>query len=75
MGLVVCAGEIVGGTGITSLAGALADRWSLATAVQIEAGCALVGGLLSLLIIETAPVKARARVRGLARDSLGREPS
>ncbi len=75
MGLVVCAGEIGGGTGITSLAGALADRWSLATAVQIEAGCALVGGLLSLLIIETAPVKARARVRGLARDSLGREPS
>jgi MFS family permease len=75
MGLVVCAGEIGGGTGITSLAGALADVWSLATAVQIQAGCALVGGLLSLLLIETSPVKARARVGALAADSLGREPS
>lgn len=74
MGLVVCAGEIGGGTGITSLAGALADVWNIATAVQIQAGCALVGGLLSLLIVETAPVKARARMHGIAQDSLSREP-
>ena len=74
MGLVVCAGEIGGGTGITSLGGALADVWSLATAVQIEAGCAVVGGLLSLLLIETAPVKVRATARAIAADSLGREP-
>jgi MFS family permease len=74
MGLVVCAGEIGGGTGITSLGGALADVWSLATAVQIEAGCAVVGGLLSLLLIETAPVKVRATARAISADSLGREP-
>ncbi len=75
MGLVVCAGEIGGGTGITSLGGALADVWSLATAVQIEAGCALVGGLLCLLLIETAPVKVSAVARRLATDALRREPS
>jgi MFS family permease len=73
MGLVVCVGEIGGGTGITSLAGALSDVWSLATAVQIEAGCALVGGLLCWLLVETAPVKVRAATaaRALAADSTG----
>ncbi|MGH8148786.1 MAG: MFS transporter, partial [Steroidobacteraceae bacterium] len=71
MGLVVCAGEIGGGTGITSLAGALSDVWSLTTAVQIEAGCALAGGLLCWLLVETAPVKTRAGAgaRALAADS------
>jgi MFS family permease len=60
MGLIVCAGEIVGGTAINSLAGVVADHSSLATTVLIEAACALAGGLLCLLLIETAPVKRRA---------------
>ncbi len=76
MGLVVCAGEIAGGSGITTLAGALADVWGLATPVLIEAACALIGGLISLLLIETAPVRVSAAAdRRLAADALRREPS
>ncbi|MGB6450568.1 MAG: MFS transporter [Steroidobacteraceae bacterium] len=60
MGLVVCAGEIGGGSGITTLAGSLADVWNLATPVLIEAACALIGGLFCFLLIETAPVKVSA---------------
>lgn len=75
MGLVVCAGEIAGGSGITTLAGALADVWGLATPVLIEAACALIGGLISLALIETAPVRVRAAAaRRLAADTLRREP-
>ncbi len=76
MGLVVCAGEIAGGSGITSLSGALADVWSLATPVIIEAACALIGGLICLLLVETAPVKVRtAEAHRLAADALRREMS
>ncbi len=57
MGLVVCAGEVVGGFGIVSLAGVLADRTSLSTTLLLQAGCALLAGLLALLLTETAPVK------------------
>jgi MFS family permease len=60
MGLVVCVGEVVGGFGINSLAGALADEWGLATPVLIETACALVGGALCLLLTETAPSRAPA---------------
>ncbi len=75
MGLVVCAGEIMGGSVITTLSGALADVWSLATPVLIEAACALIGGLISLLLVETAPVRLSAlAARRLAADGLRREP-
>ncbi len=75
MGLVVCAGEIVGGSGITTLSGVLADVWNLATPVLIEAACALVGGLIALLLVETAPVRVSAlAARRLAADGLRREP-
>jgi predicted MFS family arabinose efflux permease len=60
MGLVVCTGEVVGGFGIVSFAGVLADRTSLAATLLLQAGCALVAGLLCPLLTETAPVKVRA---------------
>jgi len=60
MGLVVCVGEVVGGFGITSLAGKLADLSSLTTPVFLMVACALTGGLLCFFLIETAPVKVRA---------------
>jgi MFS transporter, ACS family, hexuronate transporter len=60
MGLVVCTGEVAGGFGVNSLAGVLADARSLATPVLIQAACALVGGALCLLLLETAPSKVRA---------------
>jgi MFS transporter, ACS family, hexuronate transporter len=60
MGLVVCAGEVVGGFGITSLAGKIADLSSRETAILMQAGCALIGGLLCFFLVETAPAKIRA---------------
>jgi MFS family permease len=63
MGLVVCVGEVVGGFGITSLAGKLADLSSLATPVLLQAGCAIVGGVLCFFLLETAPAKVRVAGR------------
>jgi MFS family permease len=61
MGLVVCAGEVFGGFGITSLAGKLADTThSLATPILMQVVCAAIGGLLCFFIVETAPAKVRA---------------
>lgn len=60
MGLVVCVGEVIGGFGITSLAGKLADLSSLATPVLLQIGCAALGGVLCLFLVETAPAKVRA---------------
>jgi MFS family permease len=60
MGLVVCAGEVVGGFGITSLAGKLADLSSLAAPMLIQVVCAAVGGALCFFLVETAPAKVRA---------------
>jgi predicted MFS family arabinose efflux permease len=60
MGLVVCVGEVVGGFGITSLAGKLADLTSLSNAILTQVVCGAVGAVLCLFLVETAPVKARA---------------
>lgn len=63
MGLVVCAGEVLGGFGITSLAGTFADMThSLTTPILMQVGCAAIGGLLCFLLVETAPAKVRAVV-------------
>jgi predicted MFS family arabinose efflux permease len=60
MGLVVCVGEVIGGFGITSVAGRLADLSSLATPVLLQIGCAAIAGVLCLFLVETAPAKVRA---------------
>lgn len=60
MGLVVGVGEVVGGFGIVTLAGKLADLTSLVTPMLMQIGCVLVGGVLCLFLMETAPVKVRA---------------
>ncbi|HXS28496.1 MAG TPA: MFS transporter [Steroidobacteraceae bacterium] len=76
MGLVVCAGEVMGGFGINSAAGALADRWGLATPVLMQAACAFLGGILCLFLIETAPSRVRAATADrVAADALRREAS
>lgn len=76
MGLVVCTGEVVGGFGINSLAGVLADRWGLATPVLIQAACALLGGALCFLLVETAPSRAGAAAADrLAAEALRRQAS
>ena len=61
MGLVVGIGEIAGGFGFSAIAGPIADRTSLAAPMLMQLGCALVGGVLSMFLIETAPAKLRER--------------
>ncbi len=60
MGLVVGIGEIIGGFCGPPLAGWAADQTTLQAPIFIEAGCALIGGLLALGLRETAPAKLRA---------------
>jgi len=61
MGLVVGIGEIAGGFGLPTLAGRIADHTSLAAPILMQMGCALVAGVLSMFLIETAPAKLRRR--------------
>jgi hypothetical protein len=42
------------------MAGKLADLTSLVTPMLIQVGCCLIGGVLCLFLMETAPVKVRA---------------
>ncbi len=59
MGLVVGAGEIVGGVLSPTISGWIADQTSLAAHMVVMMVCALCGGLLSLFLRETAPGKAK----------------
>jgi len=59
MGLVVGAGEIVGGVLSPAISGWFAGRTSLAAHMEVMMVCALFGGLLSLFLRETAPGKAK----------------
>jgi predicted MFS family arabinose efflux permease len=61
MGLVVGIGEIAGGFGFPTIAGRIADHTSLAAPMLMQLGCAVVGGVLSMFLIETAPVKVAQR--------------
>lgn len=64
MGLVVGAGEIVGGVLSPTISGWLADQTSLVAHMVVMMVCALVGGILSLFLVETAPaVRAAATNR------------
>lgn len=59
-GLVVGLGEVIGGVSAPALAGMAADSWGLQAPMFIMAGCALAGGLISLGLSETAPVRRNA---------------
>jgi predicted MFS family arabinose efflux permease len=60
MGLIVCIGEVVGGSGITTAAGRLADGTTQAAPFLVMTTCAAVAGLICLFLEETAPVRAGA---------------
>jgi MFS family permease len=62
MGLVVGAGEIVGGVLSPTISGWIADQTSLAAHMVVMIVCALCGGLLSLFLRETAPARTQTRV-------------
>ncbi len=59
MGLVVGAGEIVGGVLSPTISGWIADQTSLVAHMVVMMVCALCGGLFSLFLRETAPSKVR----------------
>ena len=61
MGLVVCVGEVLGGSALVALAGKIADLTQLSTAVLMMAGSGLIGCMLCFFLVETAPAKATAR--------------
>jgi ACS family hexuronate transporter-like MFS transporter len=62
VGMVVGLGEVLGGVSGPALAGWAADIYGLKAPLVIEGACALVGMVLALFLVETAPV----RVRGAA---------
>jgi MFS transporter, ACS family, hexuronate transporter len=62
MGLVVCVGEVLGGSGLVALAGTVADLTQLSNAVLMMAASGAIGCVLCFFLVETAPVKARAAV-------------
>lgn len=62
MGLVVGAGEIVGGVLSPTISGWIADQTSLAAHMGVMMVCALCGGILSLFLRETAPARAQTRL-------------
>jgi ACS family hexuronate transporter-like MFS transporter len=66
MGLVVGAGEIVGGVLSPTISGWIADQTSLVAHMVVMMVCALCGGLLSLFLRETAPGKAQQLQPGVA---------
>ena len=61
MGLVVCVGEVLGGSALVALAGKIADLTQLSTAVLMMAGSGLIGCILCFFLVETAPAKSTAR--------------
>jgi len=61
MGLVVCVGEVLGGSLLVALAGKIADLTQLSNAVLVMAASGAVGCVLCFFLVETAPVKLRAR--------------
>ena len=62
MGLVVCVGEVLGGSALVALAGKMADLTQLSTAVLMMAASGAIGAVLCFFLIETAPVKVRTAV-------------
>jgi MFS family permease len=61
LGIVMGLGELVGGVATPTAAGWAADRYGLEAPILIEAACAVVATVLAVFLVETAPVKVRAR--------------
>jgi ACS family hexuronate transporter-like MFS transporter len=56
-GLVVGLGEIIGGVSAPTLAGRAADLYGLEAPLYIQAGCAILAGIVALGLKETAPAR------------------
>ena len=60
MGLVICAGEVIGGFGGPLVAGMLADRTSLAAPMLMCLGFSALATVTALFLKETAPARLKA---------------
>ena len=67
VGMVVGLGEVLGGVSGPALAGWAADLYGLRAPLVIEGGCALVGMVLALFLMETAPVRVGSAAPAAAR--------
>jgi ACS family hexuronate transporter-like MFS transporter len=67
VGMVVGLGEVLGGVSGPALAGWAADIYGLRAPLVIEGGCALVGMVLALFLLETAPVRVGSAAAAAAR--------
>lgn len=69
-GLVMGLGELIGGVSAPSLAGMAADYFGgLQVTMFIMGGCAVVGALLCLFLVETAPVKVARTLKAASAQS------
>ncbi|WP_206918588.1 MFS transporter [Alicyclobacillus suci] len=62
IGLAMASGEFVGGVGIVSAGGVLANHYGLAAPLLMSAAFALVAALVAIFLTETAPIKVKARL-------------
>ena len=67
VGMVVGLGEVLGGVSGPALAGWAADIYGLRAQLVIEGACAVVGMVLALFLVETAPVKVGSMATATAR--------
>ena len=69
LGLIMGAGELIGGFLAPTVAGFAADQYGLSIAMWTAAGGAVLACLLSLGLVETAPAVLRRRQRGATPDA------
>ena len=67
VGMVVGLGEVLGGVSGPALAGWAADIYGLSAPLVIQGACAIVGMVLALFLVETAPVKVGSIAAATAR--------
>lgn len=63
LGMIMGVGELIGGFVAPTLAGLAADRWGLDVVMWVAAAGALLAGVLSLGLVETAPRRVGDGVR------------
>lgn len=66
LGMIMGFGELIGGFVAPTLAGLAADRWGLDVVMWVAAAGALLAGMLSLGLVETAPGRVGNGLRAVA---------
>ncbi|WAH35709.1 MFS transporter [Alicyclobacillus dauci] len=62
IGLAMASGELVGGVGLVSAGGVLANHFGLVAPLLMSGGFALIAALVAVLLRETAPLKLQKRL-------------